>query len=524
MEKIFLKDEYERIFSRIANGDNITVLRYGDGERAIMTGEKVVAQEGWSSEGDSPLATALKNTLTLDNDNVFYGISCPCCDRPAYYWYSTHIKSKNITFANLFVNSNYQSFKRDFKRLTRDAVVIANQAGQFNTIGNLNVLKYYPVGDDCINYWETECGKLVSQIIRDFGDRENLLYVVSAGPMAEPIIYELYKNNPNNCYVDFGSSIDAYIHGSDSRPYSNPNTIYAKRNCWMFRPDKVSFNVSVVLTSYKKPDALERQLAALEKQTLKPSEIILFQDGIDSYYSINFEKTVLGYFDDVRIEKSNRGVWERFNYARSCKNDYVCLFDDDTIPGDCWLESCHFAMMNQVGIYGAIGVVLQDPAGYPLDKSKYYRVGWAEPNKRTMQVDFVGHSWFLPKFTLDYMFEGTEALQNYKIVAEDMTLSLKAAEHGIMTYVPPHPFNDHRVWGSDPALAMRYGQADGALSMNFSNLTKMQEAITEFSAMGFQFLYERDMNLVHSQKNELSRYHQKEKLRKLYSHFRHPFN
>ena len=115
MEKIFLKDEYERIFSRIANGDNITVLRYGDGDRAIMTGEKVVAQEGWSSEGDSPLATALKNTLTLDNDNVFYGISCPCCDRPAYYWYSTHIKSKNITFANLFVNSNISLLKEILK-------------------------------------------------------------------------------------------------------------------------------------------------------------------------------------------------------------------------------------------------------------------------------------------------------------------------------------------------------------------------------------------------------------------------
>ena len=60
MEKIFLKDEYERIFSRIANGDNITVLRYGDGERAIMTGEKF-----------SPLYTFLNYIYQL-SDNFKY--------------------------------------------------------------------------------------------------------------------------------------------------------------------------------------------------------------------------------------------------------------------------------------------------------------------------------------------------------------------------------------------------------------------------------------------------------------------
>lgn len=53
-------------------------MRYGDGVRAIMTDNKVIAQEGWSSEGESPLAVAPRETLNFTEDNVYYGISCPC--------------------------------------------------------------------------------------------------------------------------------------------------------------------------------------------------------------------------------------------------------------------------------------------------------------------------------------------------------------------------------------------------------------------------------------------------------------
>lgn len=507
MDKIFLQNEYKKIFSRIVNGDNITVLRYGDGERAIMTGEKVVAQEGWSSEGESPLAVALRESLNFTDDNVYYGISCPCCDRPAYYWYSTRIASKQITFANLFVNSNYQTFKSDFLTLTRDAIVIANHAGKNNRIGNLNVLKYYAVGDDCISCWEEECGSIVSRIISEYGSRDNLLYVVSAGPMAEPIIAELYKHNPNNCYIDFGSSIDICIHGSDTRPYSKPGTVYSKRNCWMFDPNTADFDVSVVLTTYKKPESLTEQLAAIDKQTLRPREIRLFKDAIDGFYSIDLNDEFLSSFDDCCIAKCNRGVWGRFDYARECKSKYVCLFDDDTIPGDCWLESCHFEMMQHEGIYGTIGIVLENSSGYPIDKRSYYRVGWAEPNEQLMEVDFVGHSWFLPRRALDYMFENTEQLQQYKVAAEDMTLSAKALQYGLSTFVPPHPYDNKRVWGSDSSLAMHFGQASGSLSMNVSNLRKMESAIVELTKTGASFLFQRNPGLVKMQKRILNRYH-----------------
>ena len=110
---ISLVNEYDRIFEKIKGNENFALLRYGDGERSIITGRAIRAQEGWTSPNMiTSLGKALKETLNIIDDKVYYGISCPCCDRSAYYWYMSHINSRNITFANLFVNINYQRFKK----------------------------------------------------------------------------------------------------------------------------------------------------------------------------------------------------------------------------------------------------------------------------------------------------------------------------------------------------------------------------------------------------------------------------
>lgn len=251
MNKIYLKDQYDIFFKRLISNDNFMLLRYGDGERAIMTGKSVKAQEGWSSpDCITPLGKELLKTLSLTEENVYYGISCPCCDINAYFWYLSNLKSDNITFSNMFVNINYQRFLKDFINIKRDAIVIGNAAGKNNKIGNLNVLRYYSVGDECQSFWNTQSDDLINRIINDFGDNCNILYAVAAGPLAEPILYKLYKNNPNNCYMDFGSSLDCYIHKNDTRPYSNPTSIFGKRNCWMYESKNISLSNRMILFCY----------------------------------------------------------------------------------------------------------------------------------------------------------------------------------------------------------------------------------------------------------------------------------
>ena len=53
----------------------------------------------------------------------------------------------------------------------------------------------------------------------------NMLFLLSAGPLSEVFIYKLYKSNPNNIYLDVGSSIDTYVKNKQTRPYMKDNNL-----------------------------------------------------------------------------------------------------------------------------------------------------------------------------------------------------------------------------------------------------------------------------------------------------------
>ena len=489
---IRLTKEFDKFWKKIERKENFTLLRYGDGERAMMSGESVKAQEGWESPNKiGKLGLDLLGTLNLTNNNVYYGISCPCCDPRAYYWYSSRIQNKNRTFANLWVNKNYCKFIKHFNKLKRDAVLIANYRAKGAKIGNLNILAHYEIGDDCVSFWENEASNLIQKIKNDWGDKNNILYVVSAGPMAEPIIAELYKNNPNNCYIDFGSVLDEY-YKETSRPYMTKGAIYAKRNCWMDNPDTTNFDVSVVLNLYKRPENLKLQLEAIETQSLKPKEIILYQDGTADGSKIEIPEDIKNRFNKIIVSNENKGVWERFRVAKEhASSKYVSIFDDDTIPGSRWLENCHFEMINKEGLYGTIGILTNNIAAYPL--SGFFKAGWDNPLDGTVEVDLVGHSWFFKREWLDDLFSVPKEIQKFKIAGEDMSFSYALLKNrGIKTFVPPHPKDKLEFFGSNPTLAHKLGTSECAISMNNDNYKTMNKAVKILLDNGWKTLEKRN--------------------------------
>lgn len=278
-------------------------------------------------------------------------------------------------------------------------------------------------------------------------------------------------------------------HGKTTRPYMTEGNPYAKQNCWMFDRKKISIDVDVVMTCYKRPQVLTQQLAAIKNQTLAPSRLFLYQDGIDGYYKIELNDRILSEFDACKISAKNCGVWKRFEFAEEiAKSPYVCLFDDDTIPGARWFENCHMNMMQIRGVYGTNGVLLKTIEGYPRD---YFNAGWYKPNKKTCAVDFVGHSWFVEREALTWML-AKPWRGKYKLVAEDMTLSVAASEHGVGTYTPQHPKQIPSLWGSLPNFGLKYGTNEVAISINPANLNAMTAAIKEIRASGWKHLLEKN--------------------------------
>lgn len=240
--------------------------------------------------------------------------------------------------------------------------------------------------------------------------------------------------------------------------------------------------VTVILNGYKRSSHFETQLNAIKNQTLRPKEILFWQNKGD-----DFNPDLTNLTTHANCNK-NLGVWARFAFALNARTEYICVFDDDTIPGTKWLENCYNTIQTHDGLLGTIGVKFNNENNY-MDN---VRVGWDRPNEKTEVVDIVGHSWFFKREDLATFWRELPDLNHSQLVGEDMHFSYTLQKYlGKKTYVPPHPKNQVEKWGSIPITAWSIGQDQAAISMNFDNLKVMSDTFVDYINKGFQIMKNR---------------------------------
>jgi len=238
-------------------------------------------------------------------------------------------------------------------------------------------------------------------------------------------------------------------------------------------------NITVILNGYKRGSHLEKQLEAIEQQTIKPNEILLWQNFGEQFDSSLTNKTIHANCNH------NFGVWARFAYALNAKSEFICVFDDDTIPGKKWFENCLNTIQIYDGLLGTIGVKFQSKNTY----QPIIRHGWAEPNESVTQVDIVGHSWFFRREWLSTFWRELPNISDSNLVGEDIHFSYTLQKYlKKNTYVPPHPKNDMDLWGSQPNTAWKIGQDSNAISMNQQHLKTMSDIYVKYINKGFKIL------------------------------------
>jgi hypothetical protein len=235
--------------------------------------------------------------------------------------------------------------------------------------------------------------------------------------------------------------------------------------------------VTVILNGYKRPQFLQEQVDAVNNQTVKPTEIMLWQNLTDG-----FDKSLT---DTLTTAASNKnfGVWSRFAYALNAKTEYICMLDDDTIPCDMWLENCLETMKTHEGLLGTVGLIYRNPDSY-FPNTRY---GWADiNNEETMRVDIVGHAWFFKREWLSAFWRELPP-PDLNIVGEDMHFSYTIQKYlGLNTYVPPHPKDNKRLWGSTKGWEM--GREKNGLSLQGSNLHLMDAYHKDLRSRGFKMI------------------------------------
>jgi len=235
-------------------------------------------------------------------------------------------------------------------------------------------------------------------------------------------------------------------------------------------------NITAILNGFKRPQFLKEQVESIKNQKIKPKDIMLWQNNIDGFDNQLTNSLV------TASSNRNLGVWARFAFALNAKTEYVCVFDDDTIPGSMWFNNCLDTMKTNEGLLGTIGLIYNSKNSY-LPNIRY---GWDNPNDKVIKVDIVGHAWFFKKEWLSTFWRELPP-DGFDFVGEDMHFSFMLQKYlGINTYVPPHPKNSPEMWGSLKGWQM--GREKNGLSLVPTNIHKMNEYYRFIINKGFKII------------------------------------
>lgn len=209
-------------------------------------------------------------------------------------------------------------------------------------------------------------------------------------------------------------------------------------------------SIVAVLSIYRRPQYLKEQIDAILNQTILPQDIFIWinkHEDNEEFVNKKLYPLLDSYeYSNFRVIKNDYN-WKyhgRFSIAQMAQSEYVCVFDDDTIPGKKWFENCIKSMRIKNGLMGSIGEI------YSISPENHVYVysaeGWRTNNHKIKRVDVVGHSWFFRKEWLKYLWAEEPVTWD---VCEDIQFSYCLQKYGgIYSYVPPQPVEDLDLCGS----------------------------------------------------------------------------
>jgi hypothetical protein len=244
-------------------------------------------------------------------------------------------------------------------------------------------------------------------------------------------------------------------------------------------------SITVVLNLFKRPHTLIEQLEAVQNQSIIPENVIIWKNYAEGISLPEIPENLKRNLIIIESSK-NFGVWGRFTCGLLVNSKYICVFDDDTIPGKDWFLNCVETMKTHRGLLGTIGVIFGRGNTYYAE----VRYGWDNSSNDIHQVDIVGHSWFFEQSWLKYLWECEPDYNIMFTAGEDIGFSYILQKYGINTYVPPHPPNNKNLWGSDNYLARKYGEDSVAVSAQ-NGINYMDIALKHYINLGFMTLNNR---------------------------------
>ena len=214
-----------------------SLIRFGDGENAIMRGESFGSKKDkwhWNSNNKKFQKSLIESLNICNSYNGFIGIPCHEISK-SILSFSNCSSSKYISYSTLFINKNFELFKYwifgFINSKNRWKIILAS-----NSNININIewaYQFIPIPDNIVENWSNYNQQLLTKL-SELAKYNNLIFFISAGPAANIIISYLTKVNNKNIYLDLGSSIEFITKGYSTRSYYNKNSKTSKLRCESF--------------------------------------------------------------------------------------------------------------------------------------------------------------------------------------------------------------------------------------------------------------------------------------------------
>jgi len=234
--------DFNIFLNKIKNDDPFSITRFGDGELSIIEGKYLnLLNKGNGEFAYDPndkkydiSRELLTESFTYLEKNYFVGIACKCCVGDEKYNYMKSLSKQNednLTWANIFVNSNYYRFVNKLLPALKDKKVhiVCHETANIDKLPFEVEMVYKVKSDAWINNLD-----LIDVIKGRIGDRniEGEIFLISAGPFANILVQQLHKYNNNNTYLDIGSVLDGYLGLPLTRGYLNGSSTLRKVCIW----------------------------------------------------------------------------------------------------------------------------------------------------------------------------------------------------------------------------------------------------------------------------------------------------
>ena len=245
------RGDFVKLKTKLESKENFAFSRYSDGEMYILQNKELVLDNGLIQIGDekqggvyqapdfkhfdpkehSFYQQKLVESLQYKQPNYYRGISCSCCVGKEQFDWQVDLAGgddETLTWANLWVNGNYPLFITHILPIfySRDCVFIGHKDA------NLDRLPFF-VKDFRVGYnaMINDYGKIeeIAEWIRE-NNIENHVFLFSASSFTNLAVYQLFREFPNNTYIDIGTCLTPMMDMPTHRGYLQA--------FWNYRPNQ----------------------------------------------------------------------------------------------------------------------------------------------------------------------------------------------------------------------------------------------------------------------------------------------